>query len=155
MPTKPAAGVMATRPATAPEAAPRVVGLPWNFHSANTQASMAVAAATCVVTKAFPANPSAARALPALKPNQPNHKRAVPIMVMGRLCGKKERLPHPLRLPMTKAAARAALAELMCTTRPACEIHCTHLGHPAPTPDPVAQGGVDKSTPEHDENDKG
>ena len=79
---------------------------------------MAVAAATCVVTKAFPASPSAARALPALKPNQPNHNRAVPIMVMGRLCGKKERLPQPLRLPMTRAAASAALAELMCTTAP-------------------------------------
>ena len=41
MPTLPAAGVMATKPATAPEAAPSIDGLPLNIHSANVQVSTA------------------------------------------------------------------------------------------------------------------
>ena len=45
MPTLPAAGVIATRPATAPEAAPSIDGLPLKIHSANIQASTAQAVA--------------------------------------------------------------------------------------------------------------
>jgi hypothetical protein len=52
--TKPAAGVMATRPATAPEMAPSTLGLPLIIHSANTQESTAAAAATCVTSIAMP-----------------------------------------------------------------------------------------------------
>ena len=71
-------GVIATRPATAPLAAPNMVGLPAWCHSANIQVSAAMAAAVFVVTKAFAAMPSAARALPALNPNQPTHSSAAP-----------------------------------------------------------------------------
>src|SRR5262245_7522632 len=85
--TKPAAGVTATSPATAPEAAPSTVGLPRELHSVSIHASAAAAVAVFVVVKAFAASPLAARALPALKPNQPNHKRLAPITVRGRLCG--------------------------------------------------------------------
>ena len=42
-PTNPAAGVIATRPATAPEAAPSIEGLPLIIHSANIQDSAAQA----------------------------------------------------------------------------------------------------------------
>ena len=50
--TKPAAGVIATRPATAPVTAPSTVGfLRWT-HSMRAQARPVVAAATWVVTKA-------------------------------------------------------------------------------------------------------
>src|SRR5215831_3624479 len=85
--TKPAAGVTATRPATAPDAAPSTVGLPRDDHSVNIQASAAEAVAVLVVVKACPARPLAASALPALKPNQPNHRSPAPITVSGRLCG--------------------------------------------------------------------
>jgi hypothetical protein len=51
-PTKPAAGVMATSPATAPEAAPRVVGLPRTIHSVATHARVAAQVARCVEVKA-------------------------------------------------------------------------------------------------------
>ena len=37
-PTEPQAGVMATRPATAPEAMPSTLGLPWAIHSQSIQA---------------------------------------------------------------------------------------------------------------------
>src|SRR5579863_7491926 len=85
--TKPDAGVMATRPATAPEAMPSTLGLPLLIHSANIQARAAAAVAICVTSIAMPARPSAAPADPALNPNQPTHKREAPISVRVRLWG--------------------------------------------------------------------
>src|SRR5438552_19079675 len=86
-PTNPEAGVMATRPATAPEAAPSTVGLPRFAHSENIQLSAAAAAAVLVARNALAASPLASSALPALNPNQPNQSRAAPVTVMGRLWG--------------------------------------------------------------------
>src|SRR5439155_22288898 len=84
-PTKPEAGVIATSPATAPDAAPRTVGLPrWN-HSASIQPSVAAAAAVLVTTKALVARPPAVSALPAVNPNQPTQSIAAPATVSGRL----------------------------------------------------------------------
>src|SRR3972149_1048977 len=74
--TKPEAGVMATRPATAPAAAPMTLGLPARAQLANIQERAAAAAAVLVTTKALAAWPLAAPALPALKPNQPNQRMA-------------------------------------------------------------------------------
>src|SRR6185503_10902607 len=82
MPTLPAAGVIATSPATAPEAAPSMEGLPLNTHSPSVQDSTAQAVARNVFMKASAAEPFASRADPALKPNQPNHSREAPIMVI-------------------------------------------------------------------------
>src|SRR5208283_4857200 len=86
--TKPQAGVIATSPATAPVTAPRMVGVPLCHHSMIAQVNPAAAVAVLVVTKALAAKPSAANALPALKPNQPNHKSAPPKTANGRLCGR-------------------------------------------------------------------
>src|SRR4051812_15418020 len=69
--TKPAAGVIATSPATAPEIAPSTDGLPRSHHSAKVQDSVAPAAATCVASTAMPARPFAPSAPPALNPIQP------------------------------------------------------------------------------------
>src|SRR5687768_9510377 len=76
--TKPHAGVIATNPATAPEAAPKALALPRANHSASDHASPAAAAAKCVLQKALTAVALASKALPALKPNQPTHSRAAP-----------------------------------------------------------------------------
>src|SRR5271154_2074383 len=92
-PTKPDAGVMATRPATAPDAMPRTLGLPLLTHSANIQPSAAAAVANCVTSIAMPARPSAAPAEPALNPNQPTHSREAPINVYVKLCGGIASLP--------------------------------------------------------------
>jgi len=73
MPTLPAAGVMATRPATAPEAAPSIEALPLSSDSPALQASTAQAVAEKVFMKARAALLPASSALPALKPNQPTH----------------------------------------------------------------------------------
>src|SRR3972149_5725857 len=93
--TKPEAGVMATRPATAPAAAPITLALPASSQLANIQDRAAAAAGgvgtrqaaaaraagagpVLVTTKALAAWPLAAPALPALKPNQPNQRMAAP-----------------------------------------------------------------------------
>ena len=78
--TKPQAGVMTTRPATAPEQKPSTLGLPRVIHSSSGQTKEATAVASVVVVKALAAMPSAATALPALKPYQPTHSMPVPTM---------------------------------------------------------------------------
>src|SRR5579875_1175293 len=85
--TKPDAGVMATRPATQPEIAPRTLGFPLCSHSARIHPKAAAAAPKCVATKALEARPEAATALPALNPNQPTHSRHAPITLRTRLWG--------------------------------------------------------------------
>ncbi len=107
--TYPAPGVMATRPATMPDAAPRLVGWPSRRHSTSTQDKPAAAAARKVLTKAWAAWPSAPSADPALKPNHPNHRIPVPSITSGMLCG---RCGFSVRCPRTSTAASAAIPAL-------------------------------------------
>ena len=109
-----AAGVIATRPATAPVQMPITVGLPRMAHSTNIQVSAAVAVAICVTVMAMPACMPAVTAEPALKPNQPTHSREAPMKVSTMLWAG----PVSLRLPSINAAIRPATPELMCTTVP-------------------------------------
>src|SRR5512132_2133180 len=85
--TKPDAGVIATRPATAPAAAPRTLGAPLCSHETVIQVSAAIDAAVLVTTKAFAASPPEASALPALKPNQPNQRSDAPSTTIVASCG--------------------------------------------------------------------
>src|SRR5882672_3729268 len=85
--TKPDAGVIATRPATAPEIIPSTDGFLATSHSENIQLSEAAAVAICVAAAAMPAFTFAVTADPALKPNQPTHSRDAPITLRARLCG--------------------------------------------------------------------
>src|SRR5579863_8270943 len=77
--TKPEAGVMATKPATAPEMAPSAVGLPLCSHSAIVHPQAAAAAAKWVLMKALVARGPEPSALPALKPNHPTQSRQAPM----------------------------------------------------------------------------
>ena len=70
-----------------PEQKPSTVGLPRVTHSSSGQTAPATAAARVVVMKALAAMPSAATALPALKPYQPTHSMPVPTMVSTMLWG--------------------------------------------------------------------
>src|SRR5689334_21669902 len=115
---KPAAGVIATRPTTIAVAAPTAVGLPERIRSRNVQTTRVAAGANIVVTKARPAMPLAASALPALKPNHPNQSRPAPSSVNGTLCGSIDDDGYCWRLPTTIAATSAAIAALTCTTVP-------------------------------------
>src|SRR5262245_41520253 len=92
-PTQPQAGVTATRPATAPDAAPSRLGWPRNIHSPAIHDSAAAAVAIVVLRKASAVSPFASRFEPALKPNQPTHKRQAPMKVKVRLCGAIASLP--------------------------------------------------------------
>src|SRR5215469_12962420 len=105
--TKPQAGVITTRPATAPEQKPSTLGLPLTIHSAMGQTKEATAVARVVVVKALAAMTSAATALPALKPYHPTHNIPVPTMQRTRLCGGIGSLPNPMRLPRIKQRIRA------------------------------------------------
>src|SRR6266545_1018845 len=91
--TKPDAGVIATRPATAPAAAPRTLGAPLCSQETVIQVSAAIAAAVFVTTNAFAASPPEASALPALKPNQPNQRSDAPSTVMVASCGSMASAP--------------------------------------------------------------
>src|ERR1700733_473364 len=113
IPTLPAAGVIATRPATAPDAAPSIDGFPLMSHSQVIHDITAQAVARDVFIKASAAVPFASSAEPALKPNQPNHSIEAPIMVMVRLCGGIGSLPKPTRLPTTIAPTRPAMPALI------------------------------------------
>ena len=111
-------GVMATRPATTPDAAPRDVGCPWRIFSVTSQLSMAAAGVTRVLTQMRPAC-SAVVAAPPLKPNQPNQRMAAPIMMKGTLCGRwLGSLANPWRFPTISARTKAAVPELTSTTAP-------------------------------------
>src|SRR5437899_12022807 len=92
--TNPHAGVITTRPATAPEQKPSTLGLLRNIHSAIGQTNDATAVASVVVVKALAAMTSAPTALPALNPYQPTHNMPVPIMHNTMLCGGIGSLPN-------------------------------------------------------------
>src|SRR5678815_1379803 len=85
--TKPAAGVIATSPTTAPIQNPSTDGFLPFITSKNIHDKPAAAAAVLVVAKAETDNELAAPAEPALKPNQPNHSKPVPINTYGILAG--------------------------------------------------------------------
>src|ERR1700730_5171952 len=97
--TNPAAGVMATSPATAPEIAPSALARPFLIHSATLQLIAAAAVAKCVATNALVARGLDAKALPALNPNQPTHSRHAPTKLSTKLCGGMGCLGKPVRLP--------------------------------------------------------
>src|SRR4029077_7115299 len=84
MPTLPAAGVIATSPATAPDAAPSIDGLLFIIHAPSVQDSTAQAVARNVFMNASAAELFASSAEPALNPNQPAHSSDAPIIVIGR-----------------------------------------------------------------------
>jgi hypothetical protein len=74
--------------------------------------------AKVVVIKALAAIPSAATALPALKPYQPTHSIPVPIMQRTMLCGGIGSFLNPRRGPRNKQRIKALQPEVICTTVP-------------------------------------
>src|ERR1700751_5074583 len=86
-PTKPAAGVIATSPATAPEIAPRALACPFLIHSATLQLRAAAGGGKWGGMNARVVSLFEARALPALNPNQPTQRRQAPIKLRTKLCG--------------------------------------------------------------------
>src|ERR1700722_7029241 len=113
-PTKPEAGVMATRPATPPEQMPTTVGLPFSDHSTNIQVKAATAGEIWGTNIAIPPCIPAETAEPVLEPNQPTQRREAPMKVSTMLCAG----PFSLGLPSMMAHISPATPALMCTTVP-------------------------------------
>ena len=111
--TNPAAGVIPTSPAMAPDARPNSVGFLLYFHSTNSQARPLMAAAVFVTRNAEAAIPSAASALPALNPNHPNHKSPAPRAVNVTLDGIIASFPYPFLFPRNKASTSPETPALM------------------------------------------
>jgi hypothetical protein len=85
MPTKPAPGVMATSPTTAPIQNPLLKAFFLLSHRRTSRKTCSTS--SCVgCSKCGYCKPFAPKADPALKPNQPNHKRPVPIKYVGYVC---------------------------------------------------------------------
>src|SRR4030095_3317774 len=91
----------------APEQKPSTLGLPFVIHSMKAHVKDATAVARVVVMKALAATPSAATALPALKPYQPTHSIPVPTMQSTMLWGAMDSLPNPKRLPKIRQRIKA------------------------------------------------
>src|SRR2546428_2651672 len=125
---------MATRPATAPDAAPSTVGFPRLIHSVNIQPSAAAAAPVLVAVNALTARPLASSALPALNPNQPTHSSDAPMTVIGRLCGCIGWGPKPRRLPIMIAQTRPHLPDGMGQPVPPPKSGAPLLLSPPPPP---------------------
>lgn len=77
-PTNAQAGVIPTKPAKAPEAAPGAVGRPCITFSVSNQPTIPAQAATMVASITTPAAWLAASPEPTLKPNQPTHSNPAP-----------------------------------------------------------------------------
>jgi len=99
-------------------AAPTAVALPVRRRSRRVQTRRVAAGASMVFAKAKAAEALAARALPPLKPNQPNQSRAAPRRVRGTLWGRMAWRPKSFRGPRAKAATSPATPALMWTTVP-------------------------------------
>src|SRR5688500_7804665 len=116
---------MATRPTTAPIQNPNTDGFFPRITSQNSHDKPAAAAAVLVVANAYTPSEPAPTALPALKPNQPNQSKPVPINTYGILAGLDATVDFlGLR---TKAPAKAAIPAEICTTVPPAKSRTPHL----------------------------
>src|SRR5216684_763530 len=116
--TNPHAGVITTKPATAPEQNPSTLALPRNAYSNIAQVNDATAVASVVVMNAFAAMPSAPSALPALNPYQPTQSIPAPTMQSTMLCGAITSFRKPSRGPSKAQSTSADQPDDMCTTVP-------------------------------------
>ena len=126
---------MATMPPTAPVTMPRTLALPYLIHSATIHATAAAAVAAWVTSMAMPAAPSAARAEPALKPNQPTHSMEAPMTVITRLWGGDEGVRvAPPPADDHRRPRGAATPALMWTTVPPAKSMMPRSQKKAPSP---------------------
>src|SRR5574341_185045 len=137
--TNPEAGVIATSPATAPDAAPIVDALPVCAHDIRDHVTAAMPVATCVATNALVAFVAAAAAEPALKPNQPTHSSAAPRTTRDTLCGSIGTLPYPSLRPSMRAITRPDQPDVMWITVPPAKSSA-----PTQPPKPLAPPGPPK-----------
>ena len=115
---------------------------------------VAAAAAVFVTSRAFAARPSAARAEPALKPNQPNHRRPAPRTVIGMSCGSIRSPLHDAPADQQRDDERRDAGRGV-DDGAAGEVERAELEQPAVgRPDPVGDRRVDEERPQDREDDE-
>src|SRR5262249_34916522 len=125
----------AIRPHTAPVAVETALSFLFSTQLKSIQTSAPAAPAVLVTTKALAARGEAARALPALKPSQPNQRTPAPRRIRGRLRAVR---PAPALTPwrchIIRAADRPAKPALACTTAPPAKSRAPSLCNQPPAP---------------------
>src|ERR1700727_2257465 len=116
--TNPQAGVITTRPATAPLQKPNTLALPRRIFSIMPQVNAPTAVASVVVVNALEDITSAATALPALKPYHPTQSIEVPIIHKTMLWGGIGSFLNPKRGPSSKQRTKELHPEVIWTTVP-------------------------------------
>ena len=154
-PESPAAGVIATRPATAPDAMPSSDGLPLEKASAVIQARPAAAGATMVLRSASAAPPVASRFDPALKPNQPTQSRHGADECQRQRMGREEIAAVTHALSDQQRTDEAGDARVDVHHRAAGEIECAELeqiafGEPHHVGDRQVHEGQPQAREQHD-----
>ena len=115
----------------------------------------AVAAATWVTSNAMPALPSAAKALPALKPYQPTHSIAAPAIVKAGLCAGRSSCGVASAATEHPGDHQRGHAATGMHHQAAREIHHAEIGQPAAAPHPVGDRRIDDDDPERAEQEDG
>ena len=118
--TKPAAGVIPTRPTIMPLTAPRKVGLRSRLAKMSqiTQVSSATAVARLVLSTASDALAPAKYGSPPLNPFQPSHRMPAPTAAIGRLFGTARSRSRASRGPITAAATNPVVPAARWITYP-------------------------------------
>ena len=145
--------MIATRPATAPEAMPSTDGLPLATHSTSIQATAAAAAAMWVDRHRHARTAVGGQREPALNPNQPTHSSDVPIRVRVRLCGRHGLLAVADPLAEHDAADQPGDAGIDVHDGAAGEVeHAGAEQEAVGRPDPVRDRRIDDDRPQDHEH---
>lgn len=104
--------------ATEPVTAPTTLGFPNLRRSMTIQVRVAADAERWVASIVMPASAPDFIALPALKPNQPTHRKHPPTMTIHGACGGRTSRGNPSRGPIMAAMTRADIPAVTCTTIP-------------------------------------
>ncbi len=116
---------------------------------------MAAAAAIWVAVKAEAARPLAARALPALKPNQPNQRMAAPGNGHGQVVGMKGFMAVPFAFADDQGRSQGGNPGIDMNHGPPGKIQGAQVSEPAADPpDPVGHRVIDQGAPEQGEDHK-
>src|SRR6201981_826289 len=132
--TKPAAGVIATRPVIMPLTLPRNVGLRALLAkmSHSTQVSNAQAVARLVFSTASDASAPEKYGSPPLNPFQPNHRTPAPTAARGRLFGNACSRSRVSLGPITAAATNPVVPAARWITYPPEESRAPACAHQPP-----------------------
>src|SRR5690349_19521940 len=143
--TKPDAGVIATRPATAPETRPRMLGFLAIIHSHTIHASAAAAVAIWVTAMAMPAL--------TLAPTATHDRRAD--HAVDDVVGRHVVLAEAMTRPEHESADEASGSGVQMHDGPACIVECAELTEPAAAPHPMRDRAINEDQPRPHEHHEG